>query len=205
MFFDHQPCLFCWDLQKLMIRKGFIMAKTCVTEKSAQRQRWIENGLLEMMLIQKLDEISVSDLCRHLKLSRRSFYRYFEDLEDVLDSLMNHTFQDLALTSKILDFTEMLQSYEFWIHHRELLDALNKSGLINKLYEYTFRYTDSKTINRHLAPDDIHTDIHQEVCVFVISGFVSLIIAWFMDGFRKTPEQMAQIAQRMLFSPILKN
>ena len=60
------------------------MAKTCVTEKTAQRQEWIEQGLLELMKENGFDQITVSELCRHLGLSRRSFYRYFRDLEDVL-------------------------------------------------------------------------------------------------------------------------
>ena len=61
------------------------MAKTCTTEKTAARQRWIENGLLELMLEKRFEDISVTELCDHLSLSRRSFYRYFSDLGDVLD------------------------------------------------------------------------------------------------------------------------
>lgn len=67
------------------------MAKSCVSEKTAQRQEWIENGLLQMMQEQKFEEITVSGLCRNLNLSRRSFYRYFHDLDDVLDSLLART------------------------------------------------------------------------------------------------------------------
>ena len=73
------------------------MAKACITEKTAVRQRGIESGLLTLMLEKRFEDFSVTDLCRHLNLPRRSFYRYFTDLEDVLDSLMNHTMQDMAI------------------------------------------------------------------------------------------------------------
>lgn len=73
------------------------MAKACITEKTAARQRGIENGLLALMLENRFEDISVTDLCQQLNLPRRSFYRYFTDLEDVLDSLMNHTMQDMAI------------------------------------------------------------------------------------------------------------
>lgn len=180
------------------------MAKTCVTEQSARRQRWIENGLLEMMLTEKFEKISVTDLCAHLNLSRRSFYRYFSDLEDVLDSLLNHTFQDMVLPAHPMDIREFEKSYEFWISRRQLLDALSRSGLTDKLYEYTMRYTDPRTIGKYMVPDDLGMDILNETSLFVTSGFVSMIIAWHADGFRKTPEQMARIACRMLFVPILQ-
>ena len=89
------------------------MAKQCATEKTAVRQRWIENGLPELMQERRFDEITVTDLCLHLALSRRSFYRYFHDLEDVLDSLMNHTLQDMAIVHAIptiADLEDLIQT-----------------------------------------------------------------------------------------------
>lgn len=180
------------------------MAKTCVTEKTAQRQRWIENGLLELMQKDVYEKITVTELCCHLSLSRRSFYRYFRDLDDVLESLMEHTFQDLAMPNRVLDLEEVRKNLEFWIERRDLLDALRRSRLIDKLYEYTMRYTDPVTIDLYLSEEDLAMDIRREITLFVISGFISLVIAWHADGFRRTPEEMARIAWRMMFSPILK-
>ena len=180
------------------------MAKNCVMERSAERQRWIENGLLALMLEKRFEQISVTELCSYLHFSRRSFYRYFKDMEDVLDSLLNHTFQDMVLPCHVLGLEELRDSYEFWMQRRELLDALSLSGLLDKLHEYTLRHTDPMSIGRYLAQDDLEMDICREASLFVIGGFVSLVIAWHADGFRKTPEQMAKIAQRMLFVPIMK-
>lgn len=180
------------------------MAKSCVTEKTAQRQEWIENGLLELMLIKKYEEITVTDLCRYLKLSRRSFYRYFRDLDDVLDSMLNHTFLSMGIPDYLPDIEDIRKNFEFWIQHRTLFDALHRSGMIDKLFEYTLRYTEPLAIEEHLAPDDLGMDIRQEASLFATSGSVALAIAWYSDGFRKTPEQMAQIAYRMLFTPILE-
>ena len=78
-----------------------IMTKICTKEKTAARQRWIENGLMELMQKCKFEDITATDLCRYLELPRRSFYRYFNDMEDVLDSLMNHTFRIWPLPTDI--------------------------------------------------------------------------------------------------------
>lgn len=180
------------------------MAKTCVTESSARRQRWIENGLLEMMLIHKYEDITVTDLCAHLELSRRSFYRYFRDLEDVLESLLDHAFQDMAIPDRLLGIPEMQRNFEYWHQHRQLLEALERSSMMDKLFEFTRRYTSALSIHQHLAPDDLGMDIRREAGLFAVSGSVALAIAWYQDGFRKTPEQMARIAYRLLVQPILK-
>lgn len=179
------------------------MAKACTTEKTASRQRWIEEGLLELMQKDRFEDITVAALCRHLSLSRRSFYRYFEDLEDVLDSLMHHTFQDFASPNTVLNIRELQINFQFWLEHRSLLQALAISGLNGKLSEYALRYTDEEALKKYLVTSDLGMDISREVNLFVIHGLSSLIIAWYAEDFPKTPEQMAAIAHRMLSAPIL--
>lgn len=181
-----------------------MMAKSCVTEKTAQRQEWIENGLLELMLIKKYEQITVTELCSYLELSRRSFYRYFRDLDDVLDSLLSHTFQSMGISDRALGIEELQKNFEFWIQHRALLDAMHNSGMIEKLFEYTLRYTEPMSIDEYMYSDELGMDLRREASLFAASGSVSLAIAWYTDGFQKSPEQMAKIAHRMLFSPILK-
>lgn len=173
------------------------MAKTCVTEKTAARQRWIENGLLELMLQKKYAQITVTDLCSHLQLSRRSFYRYFDDLDDVLNSLMDRTFQSLAYIPLEPTVEDLTESYRFWVERRELLDALFHGGLIEKLFEFSLRYT---SFQAEASKSDLHRDRQR----FIVGGFVSLIISWYAEGFQKTPEQMARISHRMLYEPFLK-
>ena len=42
-----------------------------------------------------------------------------------------------------------------------------------------------------------------KIACFAISGFMALIIGWYQEGFRKSSEEMARIAYRMLYYPIL--
>ena len=80
------------------------MYKQCQTEKSAARQRQLEQGLLQVMLKRQYEEISVSDLCDHMNIPRKSFYRYFSSKDGALYALLDHT---------------MLE-YEFFLGHKVL-------------------------------------------------------------------------------------
>ena len=180
------------------------MAKVCTNEKTASRQRWIENGLLELMQKCRFEDITVTDLCQHLELSRRSFYRYFRDLEDVLDTLMDHTFQDVAISEASLTIQDLEEHYRFWFRQKPLLSALAHSEMYGKLTEYALKYAGEESIKAYLSQKDLEMKLSREICLFVISGSVSLVISWYADGFRKTPEQMAEIAYRMLYEPLLK-
>lgn len=178
------------------------MPKTCITEQSARRQRWIEDGLIELMLHKPFDEITVTELCCSLSLPRRSFYRYFRDLPDVLDSLLEHTFQDMMVSPHPMRMEEFEANFRYWRDHQRILDALGRSRMVQKLHEYTARYTDVSTIRNYLRPGE-KLEMSREASVFVITGFIALVIDWHADGFRKSPEDMARIAWKLLFSPIL--
>ena len=179
------------------------MAKTCTTEKTAIRQRWIENGLLELMQEEKFEDITVTDLCRHLELSRRSFYRYFNDIEDVLDSLLNRLFQEMVISDSSLTIPEIEKGYDFWFQHRHVLNAMAHSSLQSKIVQYALKYADEEVLKKHLTADDLGMGLSREMNLFVISGMSSLLISWHADGFQKTPRQMAEIAYRMLYKPLL--
>ena len=179
------------------------MAKVCTSEKTSGRQRWIENCLLDRMEKCKFEEITVTDLCQQLNLSRRSFYRYFRDMEDVLDSLLNHTFQDMAIADTGLTVLELEKYYDFWFRRRTLLDALARSGMYSKITEYAMRYANEESLKKYLPVNDSAMDLSREINRFVVSGLASLMISWHADGFQKTPHQMASIAYRMLSEPLL--
>lgn len=179
------------------------MAKICTNEKTAARQKWIENGLLALMQSNRFEDITVTDLCCHLNLSRRSFYRYFSDLEDVLDCLMHHIFQEMAISNASMTLPALEEHYTFWLRHKPLLSALAMSGMQSKITEYALRYADEEALKKHLSPDDWGMDLSREMNLFVISGLTSLLISWHAEGFQKSPQQMALIAQRMLSKPLL--
>lgn len=179
------------------------MAKTCTNEKTAARQQWIENGLLELMQTCKFEEITVTELCRYLGLSRRSFYRYFRDIEDVLDALLNRAFQQMVITNTSLSIPEMEKVYEFWFQHKDVLGALAHSGMSSKIVQYALKYADEETLEKHLSAEDLGMGLSREMNLFIISGLCSLLISWHAEGFQKTPRQMAEIAHRMLSRSLL--
>ena len=179
------------------------MAKVCTNEKTTVRQRWIENGMLDLMQERKFEDVTVTELCRYLELPRRSFYRYFHDMEDVLDSLMNHTFQDMVIADTGLTVAELEKYYEFWFCQKPLLNALAYSGLYSKFVQYALKYTDEENLKEYLSNDDLGMDLSREMNLFVISGLFSLLISWHEEGFQKSPNQMAQISLRMLSKPLL--
>lgn len=188
------------------------MYKLCKTEQSASRQRELEAGLLKIMLSTRYEDISVSDLCDQLRIPRKSFYRYFTSKDGALHALLDHTLMEFERFTmdyeqkKIRSVKLDLESFfQFWIAHRDLLDALTHSGISGMLIERAITYALSEEmIPRRFLPGDT-VEMQQHITMFGVCGLMSMVLTWHSDGFSKPVSEMAMIAVRMLSQPLFPN
>ncbi len=185
------------------------MYKLCKTQESAQRQRQLELGLLEIMKIQHFDDISVSELCTRLNIPRKTFYRYFDSKEGALQGLIDHTIMDyegfmvpyLQEGQRTLH-RELQEFFCFWKAQRDLLDALKLSGLTGYLMEraVTFSLTDA-VLPRRFLPED-SDDMRRAVTAFGVCGLLAMVFTWHISGFSRPVEELTKEACRILTKPM---
>lgn len=184
------------------------MYKRCQTEQSAARQREMEQGLLQIMQKFQYEEISVSDLCKEIGVPRKSFYRYFSGKEGALYSLIDRALMDYDVynTRVIPEDGEsplqyMRQVFDYWIHHKDLLDALEKSNLSGVLIQRAMIFTnDLDTLPNFMQIGDRR--LREYGTMFMICGLMTMIVQWHHDGFYKSPEEMAQLAMQLFTQPL---
>ena len=184
------------------------MYKLCKTEQSTQRQRQLEHGLLRLMLVKRYEEISISDLCERMNIPRKSFDRYFSSKDGALFALLDHTMLDFyesgfhtADAETALDELELF--FVFWYRQKELLDALQRSGLSGILVE---RATELAAKER-LMPKRIKswsTDRRDLALSFALCGLMSMILHWHRQGYPVSPEEMTAVAAAMLTRPLIE-
>ena len=185
------------------------MYKLCKTEQSANRQRQLEQGLLQAMLTSQYDEISVSDLCSRLDIPRKAFYRYFDGKEGALHALLDHTL--MAYESFPVIYAEgekrtlvrdLEQFFLFWIRQKPLLDALQRSGLSGVLIERAIAHAAEETTvpRRFLRAEE--QQMQQHVTMFGICGLMSMVLQWHHDGYGESAHFMASVAVRLLTQPL---
>ena len=184
------------------------MYKQCRTEQSSQRQRQLEQGLLEAMYHKHYEEISVSDLCDQMQIPRKSFYRYFSSKDGALHALLDHTLLDsdnFVMTEtgvekqNALVFMERIFAY--WKHCKPLMDALERSNLSGVLIQRAIEHSQREMgLPRFLSSDE--HDARKYGSLFAICGLMTMIVQWHHEGFAQSVEQMARIAMRLLSEPL---
>lgn len=188
------------------------MYKLCKTEQSANRQRQLEEGLLQIMLTRHFEEVSVSELCDQLQIPRKSFYRYFSSKDGALHGLIDHTlmqYEGFTLPRQLSSGrnlrNELETFFQFWVEHKPLLDALEKSSLSGVLIERAINHALSDTVMpRRFLPQDT-VEMQKQITMFGVCGLMSMVLIWHHSGFAQTVSQLAQIATRLLGQPLFPN
>lgn len=186
------------------------MYKLCKTEQSAQRQRQLELGLLEVMMTERYEDITISDLCDRMRIPRKSFYRYFSGKDGALQALLDHTFLEYERLSDFTTFAdrntvqkELVIFFEHWKQHRRLLDALQRSRLSGMLVERAVANSLSQYQNRMLSETAHVREIHTHAISFVTCGLMSMVLNWHKDSYRVSTSEMAATAAHLLTQPLV--
>ena len=178
------------------------MYKICHTEESSQRQRGLEQGLLEALGSKPYEKITLTELCSQLNIPRKTFYRYFPTKDDCLLALVDHTLSDcndIALKgwdgSTALDEQVLLRFFRYWLEHRSFLDAIQDNGLQPLLLDRTTVIVDrmkERSSFGHFARDQVE--------YFIAQGLMTTVLRWHHFGFQSSPEEMAAVFGHLLES-----
>lgn len=182
------------------------MYKLCKTEQSAQRQRQLEAGLLEVMGTIRYEDISISDLCDHLGIPRKTFYRYFSSKDGALHALIDHSLMSfesfpIAADKRTL-VGDMEKFFQFWLFNKPLLDALERSSLSGVLIQRAIEYSVSEeAFPGRFLPGEAR-EVQNHVVRFGVCGLLSMTLQWHHSGYTATPLEMARVAVRLLTRPL---
>ena len=184
------------------------MYKQCRTEQSAQRQRELEQGLLQAMLKQQYEQISVTDLCQQMQIPRKAFYRYFDSKDGALHSLIDHAIMDFDRYSTADNLRQirdaqiyMEKVFAYWIRNKELLDALARSNLSGVLILRAVEYTkEMNTLPMFLA--SMEQNLRNYGMLFSVCGLMTIIVQWHHDGYVPGAAEMAALSIRLLSQPL---
>ena len=182
------------------------MYKLCKTEESTSRQKQLEDGLLQAMKSQLLEDISVSDLCKQLGVPRNTFYRSFSDKEGALLALMDHTLMECNRNSfsnwkgcSKLEFSDIEAFFIFWNAKREFIDVIAKNNLFWMLIDRCNLLLDNQKKSTHSARDLTNFAKEQADYIFLYV-MMTILFRWSYYGFPGTPQEMANVAYEMFGS-----
>lgn len=186
------------------------MYKLCKTERTAARQRELEQALLTMLDTRRFEEVSIKELCALKKIPRRAFYRYFSDKFGALTALLDRTWLECELNAirhAVQDGygAESLERFfQFWKQRGTLLRALERDGMTNLLVERALALSRTEPTMFSMFAHEQVEQLREQAVLFIAGGMVMLLVDWMKKDFAQPCEEMAQAAMLLFTTPLIQ-
>lgn len=156
--------------------------------------KYITNALFDLLEYKPLAEISATELITKAGVCRSSYYRNFYLLEDVIKQYGQNLFSRISQLPPIaLDEprSHMRQVYEQYLAERERLMILDRQNLLYILDAGLYGFCIAQIQKLGMFQGSYQA-------AFYAGAAASVIRAWIHNGFRETPEELAEITYRFI-------
>lgn len=168
-------------------------------------RRVIRDSLLELMSERGLAKISISELCAKAGINRKTFYRHYREIVDVVTEIENDILEEFAEVfkshnSSILDLGEAIGEIsasidsrrEYFMpllkHNPDLFSNGRLKAALSKMIAVSLKSgSDLADENTLLTASE-----------FAVSGILALYAAWFDGGCEGDLQFQTQIAVKMV-------
>ena len=150
------------------------------------------------------EEISITEVCREATVSRATFYRLFDTLEDVVAYRCECFAIQFYKTMSGQSITQIMeQFFSAWMAHSELLELILCIGREDILLDCHHRYMELIQYEfQKIKPDFLITEYHISILTSVMLG---MLTTWIHTGKRESVTEIVVMIQEILrdFSSII--
>lgn len=162
-------------------------------------RRLLQEGLLHLLSTNKLENISVTALCKEAGINRATFYNHYASPTALLNELEQQLVSQLKLITRtpnsIEDIADQMEQYCTKLKENvKLVEILVRYHADRDLEEIITKLTEYYEKNRldvnktAMDPDTTHL-----VSTFLYAGSYQLVQEWLLRDIDKTPKEIAQL------------
>lgn len=165
-------------------------------DKRCRRSAALISGAFENLLaVKPFLEISVSDIQRESGVGRSTFYRLFDNIDDVVTYLVDEYFKELAAEFSSLEWNEFIKAMLEGIIGREELYMNIITGGRTDLLIRPFR-RNLEEMHRRQSPV-VRSKVVYSFAIFS-GACISVIRSWDENGRKESVEELASMLNKYL-------
>ena len=166
----------------------------------------IKDTFIELVSEKDIKKITVSEICKKADINRATFYRYYLDVFDLLDSIKKEFESELKLAytpkneteNTVLNFSKAMLNV--FLKNKELVKLLfnTNNGLyfLNNILEIA--YSRCKEKWEKDLPDILQEDM-EYASIFIFNGALGVINFWVQNDFDKDIDEIANIIENISY------
>lgn len=175
------------------------MRKGQTHPSTALYKKMIADALIGLLYEKTIDTISITELCDKAQVSRRTFYRHFQDKNEVVEQYVMGIMENLALTLKQYtrqDKPSLVRAFfDFLQPYTRLFAVLNANQLGDIVFTCYIKCVTTLTFPPAPSPElyDSRSEDFSYGLAFLLGGLWSLLTYWIAGGCQKTPAELTDI------------
>lgn len=164
-------------------------------------KKMISDALIELLSEKSYSDITITELCAHSQIARRTFYRNFEKVDDALAFYIKGVVDDFGSEmSKHAGepyYDVVVAYFTFWFSRTELLLLLGRNGLTHIIFTEYIKCLEQLPF---LCGNEFQSGANMEEFPFIFAytagGLWSLLTYYISSGSTQSPQKIAQILTR---------
>ena len=170
-------------------------------KRSKKSAELIWQGMEQCLQEKTFDKLRITDIYQKSFVSRATFYRLFDSLQDVIVYECDHIYMQLSeeiqketFKSKQDFFIYLIKS---WLKEEVLLKTLVENNMINVIYETHMKNTElmKKIFLENIDISDTEADYLVSILANIIPAALNI---WVLHGKKETPEEIYQMVSQNL-------
>lgn len=163
-------------------------------------QKALKDSLIYLLDTKPINRITVTQLCDLADVNRSSFYKYYTDVENMMenieDELLEVFWEQVNICMKIPD-NGLSQIIQIIYTHRELYRHINHSKgrtrFLNKFF--TAVWSDfAEIINiKYSIPENEKEFLYS----FITMGYIGIIERWLEHDFKESVQDVTMLCERL--------
>jgi len=167
---------------------------------------FLRESLLALMMEKPISKITPTELCRHAKMNRNTFYSHYNSPEALLESIEVELYEQIrkSIESPLLTgsistlLTEICQAiYE----HRDLCAVLfsdyGDKDFLRRIIGLAHDRTVAEWKTAGMRNDAGQVEM---LYYFSVNGSVAVIQQWIQEGMKNSPQDIAQFLERASYN-----
>ena len=179
--------------------------------RTRKTKRAIRNAFAKLLSEKEIKDITVRDVAELAEINRKTFYRYYSGIYQVVDEIENEIVRSYEQILGEIDFRQDIEKPYRIIEHLTatistdldfygcLLSMRGNVSLVSKISEMLKAKTMETLLLLHVSIDANAADIMLE---YAISGMVAVYQHWFNTGRRESIELLSETLSALAFSGI---
>lgn len=165
----------------------------------------LTNTLLVLIEEKKLKDITVLELCKNANINRTTFYKYYKDIDDLVEKIEESLLVDLqkyiydikrnyliSYTGKIIEtIAEHKEIYGRLLSENGDHTFLNK--ILSQVYEPSI--TEWKKLLKKASQNDL-----EKIYNFIVDGTIGIVEEWIKNNCQEEPSNVSIFINKICMS-----